>query len=94
MNDALRRALRTFLQGFVGVLALIAIPALNNLVSAVAGGGEVEFDVNFWQGVAVAAVAGGIIALVSWAQNEIEDTSGKAVLKEPVPKETKGTGTV
>ena len=66
MNDAAKRALRTFAQGFVGVLALIAIPALNNIVQAVAGGGEVEVDVNFWQGILIAAVAGGVIALISF----------------------------
>lgn len=83
MNDAVRRAVRTFLQGFVGVLALIAIPALNDLVTAVGNGGDVELDVNLWQGIVIAAIAGGVIALVSWAQNELENkTSVPAVLKE------------
>ena len=80
MNDALKRAVRTFAQGFVATLALLAIPALNNLVQAVAGGGDVEIDVNLWQGIAVAAVAGGTVALISWAQNALEEKTGTPVL--------------
>ena len=80
MTDALKRALRTFFQGFVATLALLAIPALNNLVQSVAGGGDVEIDVNLWQGIGVAAVAGGTVALISWAQNALEEKTGTPVL--------------
>lgn len=80
MRDAAKRALRTFVQGFVGVLAVIAIPALNQLVQAVASGGEVAIDVNLWQGILIAAVAGGVIALISWAQNLLEATTHRTVL--------------
>ena len=80
MNDAMRRALRTFVQGFLGVLALVAVPALTDLVQAVASGGEVAIDVNFWQGVAVAALAGGLIALISWGQNVLEQATGKPII--------------
>lgn len=78
--DATKRAVRTFVQGFVGTLALLAVPVLNALVQAVAGGGEVEIDVNVWQSIAIAAVAGGVIALIAWAQNEFEDKTGKTLL--------------
>lgn len=81
MNDALRRAIRTFFQGFLAVLALIAVPALNSLIQAVASGGDVELDMKLWQGVLVAAVAGGLIALISFGQNAIEEKTGKAILK-------------
>lgn len=81
MNDALKRALRTFIQGFVGVLAIVAVPALKDLISSVASGGDVDIDVNLWQGIAVAAVAGGVIALIAWAQNAVEDSTGKTLLK-------------
>jgi hypothetical protein len=80
MNDAVKRAVRTFAQGFVGTLVLLAVPVLNNLVQAVAGGGEVTLDVSAWQSIGIAAVAGGMIALVSWAQNALEDKTGTAVL--------------
>ena len=76
MRDAVTRAFRTFVQGFIGVLVLIAVPALNALVQGVAGGGEVDVDVNFWQSAAIAAVAGGVIALISFIHNELEDTTG------------------
>lgn len=59
----------------------MAIPALNSLISSVASGGEVEIDVNIWQGIAIAAVAGGLIALISFGQNAVEDKTGKALLK-------------
>jgi hypothetical protein len=73
MTVAMKRAARTFLQGFVGVLVLVAVPALNGLVSAVAGGGEATVDVDVWRGIGIAALAGGLIATISWAQNALED---------------------
>lgn len=81
-KDALRRAARTFGQAFVGVLALTAIPVLRDIVQAAVGGGEIKIDLNAWQNIALAALAGGFIALISWAQNMLED-KGKlpAVLK-------------
>lgn len=75
-KDALRRAARTFLQGMVGVLVLIALPILNQLIQAVAGGGEVVFDVNVWRSIGIAAIAGGVIALISFLQNLLEDKAG------------------
>jgi hypothetical protein len=81
MTDALKRAIRTFLQGFVATLALIAIPLGQNLIQTVAGGGNLKIDVNLWGAVGVAAVVGGGIALVTWAQNALEDRTGKAILK-------------
>lgn len=80
MNDAIRRAARTFAQGFVAVLALIAIPVGQNLIQTVAGGGGLEIDVNVWGAIGVAAVVGGGIAVVSWAQNALEDKTGKTIL--------------
>ena len=83
MNDALRRAIRTFFQGFVGVLALIAVPVLNDMVSAVGDGNDVVLDVNVWQGILVAAIAGGAVALISYGQNALENkTSVPAPLKD------------
>ena len=83
MTDATRRAVRTFLQGFLGVLALLAVPILNDIISNVGSGGTVELDPTLWRSVAIAAVAGGVIALISWGQNWLEDAAGVKPLKKP-----------
>jgi hypothetical protein len=74
--DALRRAARTFLQGVVGVLVLLAVPALNQVIQAVASGGEVVIDVDLWRSIGIAALAGGVIATISFVQNVLEDKTG------------------
>lgn len=78
--DAVKRAVRTFGQGFVGTLALIAIPWLNQIVRVASDGGAVSVDVHAMGAIGIAAVAGGTIALISWAQNWLEDKTGKAIL--------------
>jgi hypothetical protein len=80
MSDALRRGVRTFVQGFIGILAISAIPVLNGIVTAVVAGGgnDVEIDLNIWRNILLAAIAGGVIALIAWAQNALED-------KEKIP---------
>ncbi len=83
--DAVRRAVRTFFQGMVGVLVLIAAPVLNQLIQAVAAGGEVVIDVDLWQSIGIAAVAGGVIALIAFLQNVLEDRAGSKGF--PVRKE-------
>ena len=82
MNDALRRALRTFLQAFVGTLAVMLVPFLLDLMKAAgeSDGELVAIDVNFLGNVAIAATVAGIIALISWAQNALEQTTGKELL--------------
>ena len=85
MSDAIRRAIRTFLQAFVGTLATLAIPALTDLVRAIANAEPYQIDFAFWQGVGIAATLAGIIALISWAQNALEDKTPAvpAILKAP-----------
>lgn len=56
--------------------ALIAVPILNQLIQAVAGGGEVVFDVDVWRSIGIAAIAGGVIALIAFLQNVLEDRTG------------------
>lgn len=68
-RDLFVRAAKTFGQGFVAVLALIAVPALYAIVDTVSAGGEVTIDVGFWSSVGIASVAGGLAGLVSLAQN-------------------------
>ena len=77
-TDALRRSVRTFFQGMIGVLVLIAVPVLNQLIQAVAAGGEVVIDVDLWQSIGIAAVAGGVIALIAFLQNLLEDRTQSA----------------
>jgi hypothetical protein len=75
-SDALRRAARTFFQGVIGVLVLLAIPVLNQLIQSVAGGGEVTIDLDLWRSIGIAAVAGGVIALITFLQNALVDRTG------------------
>jgi hypothetical protein len=75
-SDALRRAARTFFQGVIGVLVLLAVPVLNQLIQSVAGGGEVTIDLDLWRSIGIAAVAGGVIALITFLQNALEDRTG------------------
>ena len=75
-SDAIRRAARTFVQGTIGVLVLLAIPVLNQLIQSVASGGEVTIDLDLWQSIGIAAIAGGVIALISFLQNALEDRTG------------------
>jgi predicted phage tail protein len=75
-SDALRRAARTFFQGVIGVLMLLAIPVLNQLIQSVAGGGEVTIDLDLWRSIGIAAIAGGVIALIAFLQNALEDRTG------------------
>lgn len=82
MNDAIRRAIRTFVQGAVGTFALLAVPILNTIISNVGSGGTVELDPSIWRSIAIAVVAGGVIAFVSWLQNTLEAKAGVAPLKD------------
>ncbi len=80
--DWFRRGVRSFFQGFIGVAVLLVIPALTTLITSVGSGGTVDIDPTFWRSMGIAAVAGGVIALVSFAQNALEDnTPFPALLK-------------
>lgn len=81
MNDALKRAIRTFVQGALGVAALLFVPFLQSLINAAAGNGEVDVDANALQKILIAVVAGGVIALITWGQNLFEDKTDKTLLK-------------
>lgn len=81
MNDALKRAIRTFVQGALGVAALLFVPFLQSLINAAASNGEVDVDANALQKILIAVVAGGVIALIAWGQNLFEDKTDKTLLK-------------
>jgi hypothetical protein len=83
MPDALRRAIRTFAQAFVGVLLLQAAA-----IAVSVNQGTWVPDVDWLKRVVLSAAAAGVIAVLSWLQNYLEDSgvAGKtipAVLKAP-----------
>lgn len=80
MNDIAKRVLRTFAQGFVGILVLLALPMFNGLISAAAGGGEIAVDLNVWRTILFVAIAGGAVAVIALAQNLLEDKAGVQVM--------------
>ena len=84
--DWLRRAARTFLQAFVGMVALIGFPIAQNIINAATNGDPIQFDVDAWKRVLIAALFAGGVALISLVQNLLEDKAG-------VPAPLKGTAT-
>lgn len=64
-----KAAAKTFLQSFLGVLALLLVPVLTNWAINLQNGGDVVIDVQFFQKVLIAAVGAGIAALISLAWN-------------------------
>lgn len=75
LGDALKRAIRTFVQGAVGVLMLTAIGPLNELVTGLVSGNghDAKIDLDIWRNIALAAMAGGFIALITFLHNALED---------------------
>jgi hypothetical protein len=73
MTDAVRRALRTFAQAFIGTFILVAVPWATNIVTAIVNAKPYELDFNVLQSAGIAGVFAGGIAIVSWVQNALED---------------------
>jgi hypothetical protein len=68
LPDAARRAIRTFLQAFIGViLAQIGAIAIS------AQKGEYVLDIEWLKRIGVSAFAAGVIAVLSFLQNYLED---------------------
>jgi hypothetical protein len=82
-TDWIRRGIRSFIQGFIGVLVLVAVPIINQWATTVGSGGQIEIDIPFWRSVAFAAVGGGMVSLIAFVQNWLEDnTNAPAILKD------------
>lgn len=64
-----KAAAKTFLQAFLGVLAVLAVPVLTSWSTTIGNGGELAIDVGFFVKVAIAALGAGIAALISLAWN-------------------------
>ena len=67
----LKGALKTFLQAFLAILVLLAVPVLTRWAVDLQNGGEIVVDVNVFVQILIAAVGAGIAALISYAQNKI-----------------------
>ena len=84
MSDALRRAIRTFAQAFIGTFILVAVPWATNIVTAIVNAKPYELNFDVLQSAGIAGTFAAFIALVSWVQNQLEDHSTvPAVLKAP-----------
>lgn len=70
--DAGKRAIRTFVQAFIGVL-LVGWMGLN-----LAPGELPDWDIA--KRLLIAATVAGVIAVVTWLQNTFEASTGKALL--------------
>lgn len=72
MRDPLVRGVRTFLQAFLGVFLAIS-------TSGMVGPDSLP-DLDVLKRAAIAAAWAGIVALISFGQNLLEDATGRAVL--------------
>ena len=76
MSDAIRRAIRTFFQTFVGVLIS------SGILSAAAEAGVVDWSA--LKKIVISAGAAAVVAVVTYIQNALEDSGTvPALLKEP-----------
>lgn len=79
MNNALKRAIRTFVQAFLGSILT------SGVLSAIAVDGIVDFKVI--EKVGASALAAGLIALITYAMNALEDHQVIPALLKNVPQE-------
>lgn len=76
MSDAIRRAVRTFFQSFIGVLIS------SGILSAIGEAGVVDWSA--LKKVGVSALGAGIVAVLTFVQNWLEDDGAvPALLKAP-----------
>lgn len=73
--DSFRRAVRTFFQAFVGVLLS------SGILSAMSETAIVDWSA--LKKVGISALVAGVVALITWVQNFLED---KAVIPVVLPK--------
>jgi hypothetical protein len=77
LPDSVRRAIRTFIQAFIGVILTQAVA-----IAIDAQKGEYVLDIEWIKRVGISALVAGVIALLTFIQNALEDnTSMPAVLK-------------
>lgn len=83
VQSTAKAAVKTFLQAFFGVLLLLAVPTLTNWAVSLQNGGDVEIDVKWFTKVLIAAIGGGIAALISFIWNSLLKGSSGAVIAAP-----------
>ncbi len=82
MRNAIIRAIRTFFQAFLGTFAVLAIPFLTNLITAAGDAeGYLRIDLTTLGNAAIAGVIAGVIALITFFQNLLEDNTAVNVPK-------------
>jgi len=75
MSDAVKRGVRTFFQAFIGTLIA------SGVLTGVTDSGTV--DLSAFETAGVSAAAAGVVAVLSWIQNALEDNTGfPTVLKD------------
>ena len=73
MRDPLVRGIRTFLQAFLGVFIALSTSGAMGIDSV--------RDIEVLKRATIAAAWAGIVAVVSFAQNALEETTGRRGLK-------------
>lgn len=73
MRDPLVRGVRTFLQAFLGVFLAIS-------TSGMIGPDSLP-DLDVLKRAAIAAAWAGVVALISFVQNALENATGRAIVK-------------
>lgn len=82
-KDSIKRAVRTFVIATLGLLIPGLLGWLNELTSWARNAGGTPFpDAHGLVYIVVAAICGGVIALLNLLVNWVEDTAGKGVLRE------------
>lgn len=85
-SSSLKRAARTFLQAFVGLMVPGLLGWLNDLTAWARDEGQRPFpDATSLAYLGVSAIVAGIIAVVALLQNGIEDATGVALLRKVPP---------
>lgn len=69
VSNAVKRAVRTFIQTFLGVL--LSSPLLGQVQAELAGGQAPDW--HLLGNLAASGIAAGIVATLSWVQNALED---------------------
>jgi hypothetical protein len=89
LPDAARRAIRTFVQAFTGVIVVQAAAIAVN-----AQQGEYVLDVDWLKRVGISALAAGVIALVTWVHNWAEDNTNLPAVLKATPSSGQNPATV
>lgn len=89
-GDAVRRAIRTFVISFLGILIPGALQFMNDVTAWAAQKGQAPFpDWNEVSYLLVAAICAGMIALLNLIWNWVEDKTGKGFLRTPQPPDNR-----